>query len=185
MILRHSCRSILTPLLVVACLVMAPLLAAAIRPAPKAGETPPDALGKDRSGVEQTVSMHRGKVVIVTFWASWCGPCRRELPILGKFQRAVGKDALEVIAINFKEPKADFQDVIRANGDLDLTWVHDKSGATSAQYGVTALPNMFIIDRDGNVAHVHRGYSDDSVPLFIKEITALLPPEVLKRPARN
>lgn len=167
------------------CLVMAPLLGAATRATPKAGEIPPDALGKDRTGVEQTISLHRGKVVIVTFWASWCAPCRRELPVLGKFQRAVGKDALEVIAINYKEPKADFQNVVRANADLGLTWVHDKSGATSAHYGVTTLPNMFIIDRDGRVAHVHHGYSDDSLPMFIREITALLPAEVLQRPAKN
>lgn len=152
-------------------------------PQPKPGELPPDALGKDRKGIEQTVSGHRGKVVIVTFWASWCGPCRRELPVLGKFQRAVGRDALEVIAINVKEPRDDYLGVVRANKDLDLTWVHDSSGATSAKYGVEALPNMFIIDREGKVAHVHRGYSEDSLPVFIREITDLLPPEVLRRPA--
>lgn len=152
-------------------------------PQPKPGEIPPDALGKDRAGLEQTVSQHRGKVVIVTFWASWCGPCRRELPVLGKFQRAVGKDALEVIAINVKEPRKDYIDVIRANKDLTLTWVHDSSGATSARYGVEALPNMFIIDREGKVAHVHRGYAEESLPVFIREISDLLPPEVLRRPA--
>jgi thiol-disulfide isomerase/thioredoxin len=152
-------------------------------PQPRSGDVPPDALGKDREGNEQTVSQHRGKVVIVTFWASWCGPCRRELPVLGQFQRAVGKDALEVIAINVKEPRKDYLDVIRANKDLGLTWVHDSSGATSARYGVNALPNMFIIDREGKVAHVHRGYSEESLPVFIREISDLLPPEVLRRPA--
>lgn len=152
-------------------------------PQPRPGEIPPDALGKDRGGNEQTVSQHRGKVVIVTFWASWCGPCRRELPVLGKFQRAVGKDALEVIAINVKEPRNDYLGVIRANKELSLTWVHDSSGATSARYGVDALPNMFIIDREGKVAHVHRGYAEESLPVFIREISALLPPEVLRRPA--
>lgn len=152
-------------------------------PQPGPGELPPDALGKDRAGNEQTVSQHRGKVVIVTFWASWCAPCRRELPVLGQFQRAVGKDALEVIAINVKEPRNDYLGVIRANKDLGLTWVHDSSGATSARYGVEALPNMFIIDREGKVAHVHRGYSEESLPVFIREISDLLPPEVLRRPA--
>ena len=152
-------------------------------PQPRPGEIPPDALGKDREGVEQTVSQHRGKVVIVTFWASWCGPCRRELPVLGQFQRAVGKDALEVIAINVKEPRRDYLGVIRANKDVGLTWVHDSSGATSARYGVDALPNMFIIDREGKVAHVHRGYSEESLPVFIREISDLLPPEVLRRPS--
>lgn len=165
-------------------LVFAATVASADKhPQPRPGEIPPDALGKDREGNEQTVSQHRGKVVIVTFWASWCGPCRRELPVLGQFQRAVGKDALEVVAINVKEPRKDYLGVIRANKDLSLTWVHDSSGATSVRYGVNALPNMFIIDREGKVAHVHRGYAEESLPVFIREISALLPPEVLRRPA--
>lgn len=150
---------------------------------PSVGETPPDALGRDIKGQEQSVSRHRGKVVIVTFWASWCGPCRKELPVLGKFQRIIGRDHLEVIAINVKEPRADYQAVIRANRDIDVTWVHDSSGATSVQYGVDSLPNMFVIDREGRVAHVHRGYTEEKVPVFVRQIAALLPPEVLARQA--
>jgi thiol-disulfide isomerase/thioredoxin len=153
------------------------------RKQPAKGEFPPDALGRDRNGQEQTVSMHRGKVVIVTFWASWCAPCRRELPILGKFQSVVGKDHLEIVAVNVKEPKNDYKAVVRANQGIGLTWVHDASGAISASYGVEALPNMFIIDRDGRIAHAHRGYNDQQIKVFIEEITALLPAEVLQRPA--
>ena len=57
------------------------------------------------------------------------------------------------------------------------------NGITSKRYGVDSLPNMFIIDREGRVAHVHRGYSEDSIQTFVREIAALLPPEVLNRPA--
>jgi thiol-disulfide isomerase/thioredoxin len=175
-LLRACCATVL--------LLVASLTGAAdTRRPPAIGEAPPDALGRDRNGTEQTVSRHRGKVVIVTFWASWCGPCRKELPILGKFQRIVGRDHLEVIAINVKEPLRDYQTVVRMNKDIDLTWVHDATGVTSKYYGVTALPNMFVIDRDGRIAHVHRGYSEDSIQVFVKEIAALLPPEVLQRPA--
>ena len=168
-----------------AALLLATMFAAAAesRKQPAVGELPPDALGRDRAGVEQTVSMHRGKVVIVTFWASWCGPCRRELPVLGKFQNVVGKDHLEIIAVNVKEPRSDYNAVVRANQDIALTWVHDASGATSVRYGVEALPNMFIIDREGRVAHVHRGYKEEQIKVFVKEIADLLPPEVLQRPA--
>ncbi len=156
---------------------------AAPKSRPVVGETPPDALGRDRDGNEQAVSGHRGKVVIVTFWASWCGPCRRELPVLGKFQRAVGRDHLEVIAVNVKEPRRDYLTVIRENKEIDLTWVHDSTGIVSVSYGVETLPNMFIIDREGRIAHIHRGYSTESIDTFVREISALLPPEVLQRPA--
>src|SRR5690606_36208258 len=67
-------------------------------PQPRPGDIPPDVLGNDRDGNPVTVSQHRGKVVIVTFWASSCGPCRRELPVLGKVQSFVGRDHLEVSA---------------------------------------------------------------------------------------
>ena len=158
-------------------------LAADMAPQPRPGELPPDELGRSLKGEPVTVSAHKGKVVIVTFWAPWCGPCRRELPVLGKLQKAVGRDQLEVIAINYKEERRQLNAVIRANKDVDLTYVHDASGRISDRYGVTALPNMFIIDREGRVAHVHRGYSQESLDGFIKEMLALLPDEVLRRPA--
>lgn len=152
---------------------------------PIVGEQPPDALGRDLDGIEQTVSMYRGKVVIVTFWASWCGPCRRELPVLGTFQRVVGKDHLEIIAVNVKEPKRDYEAVVTANRDIALTWIHDASGATSLRYGVETLPHLLIVDREGRIAHIHHGYSEDTIKTFVREIADLLPADVLQRPAGN
>lgn len=149
---------------------------------PLRGQPPPDALGRDRTGAEISLSQHRGKVVIVTFWASWCGPCRRELPILGKLRGIVGPEHLEIIAINYKEPRREFLDVIRGNPGVALTWVHDLRGVVSASYGVEALPHMFIIDRDGNLAHVHRGYSAEMIDGFVQEMLALLPANVLAQP---
>lgn len=94
-----------------------------------------------------------------------------------------GHDALEVIAVNFKEPRQDFLGVLRANRKLDMTYVHDGKGFASDEYGVRALPNMFVIDRGGRIAHMHRGYSEEMLEGFVQEIMALLPEDVLKRPA--
>ena len=164
--------------------LVAPAVAAKSPVQPRVGEFPPSALGTAHaSGLPIDLAQYRGKVVIVSFWASWCGPCRKELPVLGHFQKVIGHDALEVIAINLKEPRRDFLGVLRANRNLDLTYVHDAKGVTSDQYGVEVLPNMFVIDRDGKVAHVHRGYSEEMLPAFIEEIMALLPADVLSRPA--
>lgn len=73
--------------------------------------------------------------------------------------------------------------MLRANRDLDLTWVHDARGDVSGRYGVEALPNMFVMDRDGTVAYVHRGYSEAMIKSFIDDIIGLLPEEVLESPA--
>ncbi len=151
---------------------------------PKVGDTPPPLLVNDSKGNPVDLAQYRGKVVIVTFWASWCGPCRKELPVLAHFQRVIGRDALEVIAINFQESKSDFNAIVRRNrGKIDLTYVFDGKGSLSDQYQVNAVPNMFIIDRQGQVAHVHVGYSESALPTIIDEIIALLPPEVQARPA--
>ena len=155
-----------------------------LKPQPRVGDVPPPILGKlHGSNTEVNLETYRGKVVIVTFWASWCGPCRRELPVLAHFQKVVGHDALEVIAVNFKEPRQDFLGVLRANRGFQLNYVHDGKGIASDEYGVQSLPNMFVIDRDGRIAHVHRGYSPEMLEGFIAEIMALLPEDVLKRPA--
>jgi len=117
------------------------------------------------------------------FWASWCGPCRRELPMLGNVQKLVGREHLEVIAINSKKPRSDYQAILRANRDVDLRFANDAKGKVSDLYGVTALPNMFIIERDGTLFRTHRGYSEAVLESFAEELLSLLPQEVLQRRA--
>lgn len=103
--------------------------------------------------------------------------------MLGHFQKVVGRDALEVIAVNFKEPRREFVAFVRANPGIDLTWVHDAKGRLSDEYGVESLPNMFILDHDGKVAFTHVGYGEKTLPKIIEEILGLLPEEVKSRPA--
>lgn len=152
---------------------------------PKVGEFPPPLLGKDRDGNPVDLSALRGRPAIVTFWASWCGPCRRELPVLGHFQRTVGTDALTVVAVNFKEPRNEFRSVVRANRDIAVTWVHDAEGEVSALYGINSVPHMFMIGIDGRIAKIHRGYSEKALPGIVDDLIALLPEEVRNRPAQR
>jgi len=173
---------------VLACLLLVMPMASAVAKdtaLPTIGSPPPPLLGKDRAGNEVDLAALRGKVVIVTFWASWCPPCRKELPVLGHFQRVVGRDALEVVAINYKEPRREFTDLVRKNRDIDLTWVHDARGTVSDLYGVRSLPHMFMLDREGRVAHIHNGYSEQALPGIIEEVLDLLPEDVKSRPAAN
>ncbi|WP_374602506.1 TlpA family protein disulfide reductase [Arenimonas sp.] len=150
---------------------------------PAVGTAPPDIFGKDKDGNPVALSGHPDKVVIITFWASWCGPCLRELPVLDKIRRAVGSEHLEVIAVNFEEPRRDFLRIVRELPDSPLTWVHDRKGRIAEAYGVKALPNMFIVDRDGTISSRHIGYGESSIQKIAGEMLALLPPEALARPA--
>jgi hypothetical protein len=100
-------------------------------------------------------------------------------------QSIVGREHLEVIAVNFKEERRDFNAVVRANKGIPLRYIRDTPGRISDTYSVTSLPNMFIIGVDGKVAHVHRGYSEEMIDGFIQEMLALLPPEALAKPANG
>lgn len=152
------------------------------RAAPQRGDIPPDFLGLDRDGRPVKVSDYRGKLVVISFWASWCGPCRRELPMLSALQAGVGYEHLQVIAVNLNEPRRDLDAFLKLNPSLEMRHIRD-GGTVARHYGVTAVPNLFVIDQRGAIAQVHRGYSPKQLQQFAEQIAALLPPEALKRPA--
>lgn len=154
--------------------VVAFALAAAAAAAPEVGEPPPDYLGKTPDGEEVRISDRRGKVVLVSFWASWCGYCRKQFPVLDTFQRSVDRDRLEVIVVNFQEPVRDYRRVLRQARSSPVTWTHDADGAISDAYGVNAVPRLFVIDKYGEVALARAGYSEEQLPALIDAINELL-----------
>ncbi|HDS1100309.1 TPA: TlpA family protein disulfide reductase [Stenotrophomonas maltophilia] len=164
-----------------ACLLLAAIPAWASPPA--SGDVPPQALGDDAKGKPVNLTELRGKVVIVTFWASWCGPCRKELPILAHLQQVVGEDALQVYAVNWGEPRREVNRLIRQRGWPKLDYLHDPGGVLAEQFGIVAVPHMFIVGRDGTIAHAHRGYSEASLPRIMQQVIEALPEEVRNRQA--
>ncbi len=136
------------------------------------GDTPPQLLGTTIDGDEIDAGEFAGKVLVVTFWASWCGPCKKELPILEGIQR-VGKDSVKVVAVNI-EDREQFRKVAKALSTLTLQITHDYRKQSSGAYGVRGIPHLVLIGRDGKVISVHRGYSEESVNSIIAEINAAL-----------
>lgn len=143
--------------------------------APQVGDLPPDWLGLDRDGRSIRVSQYRGKVVLVVFWAGWCEQCRRELPQLSTLQTAVGRRRLEIVAINYAESQRAYEAFLHRNPTLDLTFIRDP-GTVARYYRVRAVPNAFLIDTHGRIAHVQSGYTPEKVERLVRELHALLPP---------
>lgn len=139
---------------------------------PDAGDIPPDDLGKSVQGEPVRISDHAGKIVIVSFWASWCPPCRKEIPVLDQIQKAAGKENLRVFSINI-ESRETFRSLRRAFKESTLTLISDPNNGISAQYGVKGIPHMVIIGRDGKIASVHIGYDEEALPQLVDEINAL------------
>ena len=144
---------------------------------PAIGEVPPDLLGKTLQGEEGRLSDRRGKVVMVGFWASWGPCCRKQFPMLESFQRQAGKAQLDVVVVNFQEPPATFRQLVRKLKDIPVTWAHDRNGEISEAYGVQSVPYLFVIDKRGALAHVARGYSDESAAALAEVVNRLMAEE--------
>lgn len=138
------------------------------------GDTPPDVFGNDESGQPITLAGLHGKVVIVSFWASWCAYCRKELPVLEGIQKSAGKSRIEVIAVNSREDRRTYRALLRQLRKFEFTMTSDWNGAVSDAYGVSAIPHMFLIGKDGTVAHVYHGYSEDDLPEIVADLNAML-----------
>lgn len=165
-------------------LVFALALPASAMAGLQVGDTPPDLLGTSQHGEPVRISDHRGKVVVVTFWASWCGYCLKEMPMLEGLQSAVGRDRMEVVAINLKEPPRTYRAILRQLEGVGLTMTHDRDGEIADAFGVEAVPRLFMVDKAGRVAYRHTGYSEDSLPLIVEAANALLrAPEGILPPA--
>lgn len=96
-----------------------------------------------------------GQVIVLDFWASWCGPCRTTMPRLDAWQRTYGPRGLRVVGLTSEDPD-DIREFLRSN-PRDYAIGHDANGAAARAYGVTALPMLVVIDRRGVIRHVALG----------------------------
>ena len=139
------------------------------------GSVPEDDLGTDIDGNKVRISDYHGKVVILSFWASWCEPCRKELPVLAGVVKQVGPDQLQVLAVNHHDEPERFKYVVNVLKEFPITFLRrDPNVRIAKKFGVQGIPRMIIIGRDGKVASDHTGYGEDMIPSLVSELNALL-----------
>jgi thiol-disulfide isomerase/thioredoxin len=115
----------------------------------------------------------RGKTVYVDFWASWCAPCLRSLPLINELYNKNKHQDFEVIAINVDDPIEDGRDFL-LDTPLDYLIAADTDNAVLNSYGVTGMPTSFLIDKDGVVRMVHMGFRGNDIELIEAAVTQLL-----------
>ncbi len=126
-----------------------------------------------QGGESIELEQYRGKVLLIDFWASWCGPCRQAMPALDAMRTEFGKDGFEVIAVNLDEKPGDGLDFLKKY-PVTYPTVQDDQGRIAKLYGVRTMPMSYLIDRQGVVRHVHEGFNKKDIPRLKAAVKELL-----------
>ncbi|UCF97915.1 MAG: TlpA family protein disulfide reductase [Spirochaetaceae bacterium] len=105
---------------------------------------------QDLSGAIRRLSDFNGKVVFLNFWATWCGPCRIEMPSMERLYQRLKAKGLEIVAVNLQEDRKSVQRFVDEY-DLSFPVLLDTTGRIGATYGARSIPTTYIVDRDGFV----------------------------------
>jgi peroxiredoxin len=102
------------------------------------------------AGGKAKLSSYRGRVVFLNFWATWCPPCRAEMPSMERLHQRLAGRGLEIVAVDLQEPKSTVQKFVKDNS-LTFTVLLDASGAVGGAWGAQSIPTTYLIDRKGGV----------------------------------
>lgn len=129
---------------------------------------------KDLEGREHALESYRGKVVLVNFWATWCEPCKVEMPSIERLRKSLESRPFAVLAVNLAEPDARVRAFLRAV-PLGFPVLMDRDAAATKAWKARMLPATFIVDADGRLRYSHIGELDWSREPVRGQIAALLP----------
>jgi peroxiredoxin len=131
----------------------------------------------DANGAAHILADYRGKVVLVNFWATWCEPCREELPTIERLRRMFADKPFVILAVQMGGSARTAQDMAKQLG-LRFPLLLDRDSKVTARWGVDVLPTTFLIGPDGEVAFRHVGEVDWREAR--RRIEALLPHQASK-----
>jgi cytochrome c biogenesis protein CcmG, thiol:disulfide interchange protein DsbE len=155
---------------VLAVLLLGLNLATAAGPV-KEGDTFPDL---SKFGLEGTLPDIKGKIVLVDFFASWCGPCKESFPAMNDLQKKYGEKGFIILAINLDKKKSDMDGFIKDH-PANFVIVRDGENKLVKEVKIATMPSSFVLDKDGKVKSAHRGFKGaESVKKYSEEIEALL-----------
>ncbi len=119
----------------------------------------PDFTLKSLQGKNLKLSELAGNVILVNFWASWCGPCRKEMPLLNDLHNKYKNLGFIVLGVNVEEEVDNAKSFI-ADSPVDFPILFDSKNDVSKLYDIIAMPTSAIIDRNGTLRYLHQGYKD-------------------------
>ena len=128
---------------------------------------------KSRSGQNLRLSDYRGQVLLINFWASWCGPCRQEMPLLEDLYKRYNKLGFTILGVNVDTDSTKANNYLR---DISVTFpiMYDTTNAVSKSYNVNAMPTTVIVDKNGNMRFLHQGYKPGYEKEYKKQVIQLI-----------
>ncbi len=133
----------------------------------------PDFTLKSESGENLRLSDLRGEVVMINFWASWCGPCRQEMPLLNELYTQYKPLGFTILGVNVEENSQKAKDLLK-NIPVTFPVLFDNESKVSKLYDVVAMPSTVLVDRDGNMRYIHHGYKPGFEEQYQDQIRALI-----------
>ncbi len=137
-----------------------------------AEDSAPDFTLKSRDGSNMRLSELRGQVVMINFWASWCGPCRQEMPLLDELYQQYEPLGFTLLGVNVEQDVADAERLLK-DAPVSFPVLYDPDNSVTKAYDVVAMPSTILVDRDGNMRYVHHGYKpgyEDDYQTQIREL---------------
>jgi peroxiredoxin len=139
-----------------------------------AGNAPaPDFTLPSAAGSNLRLREQRGQVVMLNFWATWCGPCRREMPHLNRIYGKYRPAGFLLLGVNVDEDPANARGLANKLG-VQFPVLFDSKQSVSRMYDLSTMPSTVIIDRDGRVRYIHLGYKDGYEDVYEKQVAELL-----------
>ena len=154
-------------------LLLATLLAVMPVTAGQMGAAAPDFTLPDASGKQISLSDFEGQVVLINFWASWCGPCREEMPLLDELAQRYEPLGFTMLGVNVEEDST-LADKFLAGTPVNFPILYDRENSVSKKYDVIAMPSTVIVGRGGNIRYIHHGYESGNEHDYQDQIRALV-----------
>lgn len=116
----------------------------------------------------------KDKIVLIDFWASWCGPCKDSFPAMEELHKKYGPQGLVVLAVNVDENRSDMEDFLKKNA-ASFAVVRDAKQKLVDKTGIATMPSSFLLDREGKVRYAHSGFrGEETKKKYEQEIESLL-----------
>ncbi|MCH9696084.1 MAG: TlpA family protein disulfide reductase [Gammaproteobacteria bacterium] len=137
------------------------------------GQEAPDFALKSSTGENLRLSEYRGDVVMINFWATWCGPCRQEMPLLDELYQRYERVGFNLLGVNIDDDSRRAMQMIEELG-VNFPVLFDARKEVSKLYEVEAMPVTVLVDREGNVRYVHHGYKPGYEEKYLDQVRSLL-----------